>query len=65
MRMTSLMLSTAIASMLLSVPVVNNDANAATIKFKPQIVKVKPKVKIKIAKIRIKPKVKIKIAKIK
>ncbi len=65
MKTFNLMLSTAIASMMLAVPVINHDANAATIRFKPQIMKVKPKVKIKAVKIKIKPKVKIKIAKIK
>ncbi len=70
MNPAKLMLSAALASLMLFTPAVFTTADAAGIKIKPQIVKVRPKIKIakpkvrvkvRAAKVRIKPKVKVKV----
>ncbi len=74
MKLSALMLTTAVAGMMQLAPASVADANAAGIKVKPQIVKVRPKiavakpkvrVKVRAAKVRVKPKVKIRAARIK
>ena len=71
MKKTALMLSTAVAGMMLLAPAMSTAADAAGIKFKPQVVKVKPKVavakpklRVKAARVRIKPKVRIRAARV-
>lgn len=74
MKLSALMLTTAIAGLMQIAPGFATDAHAAGIKIKPQIVKVRPKiavakpkvrVKVRAAKVRVKPKVKIRAARIK
>jgi hypothetical protein len=74
MKPVTLLFSTALASIMLLAPSIVPSADAAGIKIKPQIVKVRPKiavakpkvrVKVRAAKVRVKPKIKIKAARIK
>lgn len=74
MKTATLMLSTTLASMMLLAPISFSQADAAGIKIKPQIVKVRPKiavakpkvrVNVRAAKVRIKPKIKTKTVRIK
>jgi hypothetical protein len=74
MKPVTLLFSTALASMMLLAPSIVPSADAAGIKIKPQIVKVRPKiaiakskvrVKIRAARVRVAPKIKVNTAKLK
>ena len=73
MKPATLMLSTALASMMLLAPISLSQADAAGIKIRPQVVKVRPKitaakprirVKVKTTRVRVKTKVKVKAARV-
>jgi hypothetical protein len=70
MKNASLLLSTALASLIVLAPATLTSADAATIKIKPQVVKVKPKIavakpklrlKVKAARVRVTPKLRVKV----
>jgi hypothetical protein len=70
MKNASLLLSTALASLIVLAPATLTSADAATIKIKPQVVKVKPEIavakpklrlKVKAARVRVTPKLRVKV----
>jgi hypothetical protein len=70
MKNTSILLTTALASLITLAPAVTTSADAAGIKIRPQVVKVKPKIvvakprvriKVKAARVRVKPKLRVKV----
>jgi hypothetical protein len=70
MKNTSILLTTALASLIALAPAVTTSADAAGIKIRLQVVKVKPKIvvakprvriKVKAARVRVKPKLRVKV----